>query len=971
MKVQINQTLVVSYKKTAGKVEKPSARSLKNYNSQTYWQLHECATLDEIRDHLTSCITEGFSFRFGIKTKSNSKNDFESSQFVTIDFDSKSQDLFDSILSHDFVRSHCFFAYTTPSHNPATGDYRLRLVFALDKEITQLAIADSYLKAIWFCLCPEHFELYLNDKKDEFKELSGIDTACSDSTRLFYGNLNTTAIIDNSSAEPVPTENLDIIVSGFFQENKVYADTQFFELLEGDSSQALSVLTTLPQRVSYYLWQEVITPRYKNNWTDFVKDLIDIVSRPAIKPKQPFVINGKGGNSNIYDSYNCSDPIEENLNYPDSTGFSLSLNLTDGTIVWRSNKTGNAGNLFNLVHYLNRRAYKTSQALEDDQVVKVANQILGYFIKSQTLHDLDIKYGYSLPRVSDLSAQPIVNLNHSSINDDYDTVDTDPECLTVNRPDWISFGSDNKLKNAFVNWDKFLCGFFSEYKIYQKKTKVDVCFLYYNDVLNIWEDQVSVVKIKIDLIDYFTDQLLPYLQSCGHDLNDIDRIITYIISKQSKDILTATKEYLESRKDVTLNILPHQKVGTVGFKNGDFLNGELKPMDRDNLIQYRYDYDYDYDPAYSAECVDLLRLLIGEILEENYIETVLSFFAMCAQGRAHQSKTFLYLLGNAGSGKTLLMDYFVSILGDLATKPNVSNNALTNKFFGMSLVQKNLVYFDEFDLSSEYNAEIKQLITNASEDEDKLPTIQVEEKYIAPCARYVNFGIVISRQHLSSAIRDEGVRRRILLVPTKSGRRHEIALQHSKPLIAPRGAKLTAEDKLDYERKRRAIFFALLQYDPADCIRLLESAKGSDYQANFINDINDSTDTYCSFFSENFQFTGKFDDYILLEIIIDALKQTNRTEFSKVTNRSFKERLETYARERNLTFTVCGQAKEDDSRIPIILGPKSTDRKVYSGFRGIRLNPNSTFIDHYANACMSRKIPYQRPEFNILGDFNE
>lgn len=133
-----------------------------------------CGNLDD----LEKVVKKGYAF-VPVKMKSSHRNSmaFESSSLVVVDIDSGQT--IEDFKSHKLHPFACW-AYTTPSHNPAEGKHRFRVIFKLPEIIHD---ADIYREIV---------KILIN-------ELGG-DTSCTDPCRLYYGNSEAQELLSNRDA---------------------------------------------------------------------------------------------------------------------------------------------------------------------------------------------------------------------------------------------------------------------------------------------------------------------------------------------------------------------------------------------------------------------------------------------------------------------------------------------------------------------------------------------------------------------------------------------------------------------------------------------------------------------------------------------------------------------------------------------------------------------------------------------------
>lgn len=120
-------------------------------------------------DDIMKLITGGHAYtthHIGYRKRDN----FVCGQHLSLDFDTEdTRSTFTGILQDNFIRSHAYALYTTPSHSPSAP--RARVLFLLDRPI---------------------------DSREQYSELAqslvhryeSVDGKCKDPVRIFFGNEN-------------------------------------------------------------------------------------------------------------------------------------------------------------------------------------------------------------------------------------------------------------------------------------------------------------------------------------------------------------------------------------------------------------------------------------------------------------------------------------------------------------------------------------------------------------------------------------------------------------------------------------------------------------------------------------------------------------------------------------------------------------------------------------------------------------
>ena len=92
------------------------------------------------------------------------------------------------MMEHEFIKSHCFYSYTSASHKP--DHHKYRLAFRLPNRITD----------------PKLFKAVLLELKSR---IPSIDKAATSITNIYFGNDEAINLIVNPDASPIPQEFID------------------------------------------------------------------------------------------------------------------------------------------------------------------------------------------------------------------------------------------------------------------------------------------------------------------------------------------------------------------------------------------------------------------------------------------------------------------------------------------------------------------------------------------------------------------------------------------------------------------------------------------------------------------------------------------------------------------------------------------------------------------------------------------
>ena len=156
-----------------------------------------------------------------LKSTRRSKDQFESSSLVMLDFDSGQT--WDELKATEFVQKHGLFAYSTSSHKPGEECQRFRVAIGLDRTITSR----------------EHYEAVIR----HLVELLGSDPACTDACRLYYGNPGAEVTWLNQESEPLEVAALP--VTGRASANGLHGSLPWSQV---DREKALACLEFIPPR---------------------------------------------------------------------------------------------------------------------------------------------------------------------------------------------------------------------------------------------------------------------------------------------------------------------------------------------------------------------------------------------------------------------------------------------------------------------------------------------------------------------------------------------------------------------------------------------------------------------------------------------------------------------------------------------------------------------------------------------------
>ncbi len=135
---------------------------VENYNSIEYWE-----SVEVNPTQLLELITEGYSYRSGIKLTGNKKKDISTIEFISFDFDKiLTEQSFFEMVQNGLINDSVSIIYPTPSYTPQIPKFRV--VHLYDRVVTPL----------------EHEKIYqfLLDKC-----YTTADKGCYDAGRFFYG----------------------------------------------------------------------------------------------------------------------------------------------------------------------------------------------------------------------------------------------------------------------------------------------------------------------------------------------------------------------------------------------------------------------------------------------------------------------------------------------------------------------------------------------------------------------------------------------------------------------------------------------------------------------------------------------------------------------------------------------------------------------------------------------------------------
>ena len=142
-------------------------------------------------------VAEGQAFiPAKIKGETRGKDQFISSSLVVLDFDGTNS--YQKIINDPWIKKHGCFAYTTHSHKPSEEKDYFRLAIGLDKKIDSSKEYESIIRAL-------------------IKRFDS-DPACSDSTRMYFGNTESKDTWINETPIPLPIE--DLVLSSDEQRQK-------------------------------------------------------------------------------------------------------------------------------------------------------------------------------------------------------------------------------------------------------------------------------------------------------------------------------------------------------------------------------------------------------------------------------------------------------------------------------------------------------------------------------------------------------------------------------------------------------------------------------------------------------------------------------------------------------------------------------------------------------------------------------
>ncbi|MDD3236671.1 MAG: hypothetical protein PHV37_01065 [Candidatus Gastranaerophilales bacterium] len=179
---------------------------------------------------LADVINQGHTFCTRLKDGSRCEKNFESADFIVLDFDGGIS--LEEIRNNEFIKEHAGMIYTTPNHKK-DGKDRFRLILPLEGTIKDIK---EYKKLI---------KIILN-------MFTAADQTCSDGTRFYFGSKNSNPeILNGYLSKEVVKELIDSYIEPVPIATILNDDYKF------SKEDIREMLTYIHKEAGYQIWRNI------------------------------------------------------------------------------------------------------------------------------------------------------------------------------------------------------------------------------------------------------------------------------------------------------------------------------------------------------------------------------------------------------------------------------------------------------------------------------------------------------------------------------------------------------------------------------------------------------------------------------------------------------------------------------------------------------------------------------------------
>lgn len=369
-------------------------------------------------------------------------------------------------------------------------------------------------------------------------------------------------------------------------------------------------------------------------------------------------------------------------------------------------------------------------------------------------------------------------------------------------------------------------------------------FLYYNLNDGVWKISSSLNKVYSNLVT----TLLENKFSKNIALNpDVGMVVNNVLLKDN--IFNASESKIIFDRQTDRNIIP--------LADGDFnlTTKEFTPgFDPD--IKNFYRLINTYSPGYKTENVDKVLGWINDIYTPEKAKLVTAWLIANAQGLGHRLTKLLSIYGTPGTGKSVVGNLIVDMLGNTATIENYNNflGVHHNRFSFQNLDGKQSVFIDEFDADQRAWQSLK-LITGSGE-----PNVSIEKKGLTKYdIKFLGLITTCTQDDYRLPNNDDGgIKRRI------------IPLQHTPDMIRQKYRYVDNEFKAP--QLLNDLFMWCLFQDGNQAIKDINEYDQK-HGVNILYEVGLESDSLLAFIVECCDVTGDSDDFTSNQDIYNAFNE--------------------------------------------------------------------------------------------------
>lgn len=580
----------------------------KEGNTVRHWNLVDDEGSQNPQQQLIKSLEQGLTIRYGVKEKSNRKEDFEYADGTAIDLDCENLEDLQNFLSLD-ISKQAFYRHPSFSFD-AVSSFGYRLHYRFNRRVTDALEMKMINYALMLELKPELIEWF---QSRNLPNLKGLDKSCNDPARIWYSG--DPKKVDQFKSEGLIVQdlsqvlNVDILLEYLEPEVRDYVSKSH----ERDLLAQSNLQQSLAERES----------SFSKEFYEHLDRVLGTNNNPhaIIIPLQSYLescgctVAGwhehTSPGSAVW-QYRSADPLDPNgSETSDSFAFSR---MPDGSYVWNSGKYGASGDLVLLLYTAQSRSDTYITYLKHSEKMATANHFLEHngFAK--------LPEWKPSPEQQQRRLEEIQSFN-GEIPGLYFTKKGQPQIDPQSVLQWFLDQHTDRIKYCPVS---------KEFHFYFDTYWASIDFdLIVNKIVNSFCSLWSYV-------------------SMGEESIPMKRLF-------SSGIVAELKTQLKLLDSNEFNSPPLQHQTThIPFLNGLF-NVKTKQLEPFHpSISNVFVQPFEYQPS-TGKGLELLRELLGEIVEiKESIDDLIDWMACCVQYKAYDTRVALGFVGEPNSGKSYL-----------------------------------------------------------------------------------------------------------------------------------------------------------------------------------------------------------------------------------------------------------------------------------------------------------------------------